>query len=99
MIQKIAILAVILAILGCEQYPKRLGPEEIISVDPHHATRIFIKYRDKNGQIYIDTIHQSNKFSCGDVTIDPHDYLGLYGGSMPYGAFNADEYKAYKKCK
>ena len=87
---KIAELIIVgLAIIsGCECAPdRRLGPEEIISIEPHHATRIFIKYRDKNGQIYTETIHQSNKFKCKNTVIDPHDYLRLYGGSKPYGTF------------
>ena len=56
-----------------------------------------IVYEDKNGQVYKKTIHQSNKFRCEDVVIDPRDYLSLYGGLMPYGKFDAEEHKKYKE--
>ena len=102
-IGSIAVLIIAIGITfifsACNESQKRLGPEKIISVDKHHDTRIFITYKDRNSQTYIETIHQSNKFRCGDIVIDPHDFLRKYGGEMPYGPFDAGKYAEYRKIK
>ncbi len=102
-IGSIAVLIIAIGITfifsDCNESQKRLGPEKIISVDKHSDTRIFITYKDRNSQTYKETIHQSNKFRCGDIVIDPHDFLGTYGGEMPYGPFDAGKYAEYRKIK
>ncbi|MDO8260377.1 MAG: hypothetical protein Q7T50_02660 [Candidatus Magasanikbacteria bacterium] len=77
--------AVFFALVGCNEYPNRLGIEKIIAVEEHHATRIFVIYKDKNGSYYSDTIHQATTVTDGATTINPHDYLSLYGGKKSYG--------------
>ncbi|MEA2035964.1 MAG: twin-arginine translocation signal domain-containing protein [Nanoarchaeota archaeon] len=72
------------------------GCEKIISVEPYHSTRLFITYETPNSQTRV-SVHYSNKFRCGDVVIDPRDYLRICGGSMPYGAFDAEKYAEYKR--
>ena len=105
-IKKIWSIAVLIIAIGltfifsdCNGRQKRLGPEKIISVDKHHDTRIFITYKDRNSQTYKEAIHQSNKFRCGDIVINPHDFLRIYGGEMPYGPFDAGKYADYRKSK
>ena len=102
-IGSIAVLIIAIGITlifsACNESQKRLGPEKIILVDKYHYTRIFITYKDRNGQTYKETIHQTYKFRCGDIVIDPHDFLGIYGGEMPYGPFDAGRYAEYKKIK
>jgi len=94
---KIFILA---GLLGCSQSKQEmLGPEEIIAIDSHHYTRIFITYKDLNGSVYNKSIHHSNKFICSGIIINPRDFLALYGGSFPFGPFDAEKYAVYKKSK
>jgi hypothetical protein len=94
------VLVVLMAFMlaSCDECPKRLGIEKIIAVEPHHATRIFVIYKDKNGLYYRDTIHQSNIVTGGTTVINPHDYLSLYDGKKPYGPLpNCEkEYKEYQ---
>lgn len=80
----ILVAFVIFVLVGCNE-TNRLGMEKIIAVEEHHATRVFIIYKDKNGSYYNATIHQSNTVTDGITTINPHDYLSLYGGKRPYG--------------
>jgi len=82
---------------GCDRGPEKLGPDEILVIEPHHETRIFITYRDKNEQTYRQTVHRSTKFKCGDIVIDPRDFLKSHADRMPYGAFDAAAYAEYKK--
>jgi len=100
---RIAVLIIAIGITfifsDCNESQKRLGPEKIISVDKHHDTRIVITYKDRNSQTYKETIHQSNEFRCGDIVIDPHDFIEIYGGEMPYGPFDAGKYAEYRKIK
>ena len=95
----VSIIAIGITFIFSDCNEKRLGPEKIISVHKHHATRIFITYKDRNGQTYKKTIHQSDKFRCGDIVIDPHDFLEIYGGEMTYGPFDAGKYAEYRKIK
>lgn len=93
-------ISIIACILGCSPSKQEmLGPKEIIAIDSHHYTRIFITYKDLNGQIYNESIHHSNKFIGSDIIINPHDFLALYGGSFPFGPFDAEKYSEYKKNK
>lgn len=83
--------------LSCgEAKPERLGIEKIIAVEPHHATRVIVIFKDHNGLYYSESIHHSGSFSDGKVTINPSDYLSdkKHYGPLP----NCDEdYKEYKK--
>ena len=81
----VLVLLMAFVLTSYDESPKKLGIEKIIAIEPHHATRIFVIYKDKNGLYYSDTIHQSNTVTDGTTTINPHDYLSLYGGKKPYG--------------
>lgn len=83
--------------LGCEKTgPERLGIKKIIAVEPHHATRVVVVFKDHNGLYYSESIHHSGSFSDGKITINPSDYLS---GQKHYGALpNCNEdYKEYKR--
>jgi len=59
--------------------------KKVIGVYPHHATRVYVRYESKSGSICERTVHQSNIFNCNDNSINPHNYLDLYGGRKTYG--------------
>lgn len=79
------LLTIALVLFNCGESHPKLGIEKIIAVEPHHATRVLVVYKDKNGRYYTDTIHQSNSITDGTITINPHDYLAGYGGKKSYG--------------
>lgn len=76
------ILIAALSFAGCNDGPRQLGIAKIIAVTPHHATRVVVIHKDKNGFYYADSIHHLSTVSDGTTTIHPHDYLD---GRKPYG--------------
>lgn len=88
-----------LVLNSCNEIPEKMGPKDIISVEPYHATRIKIIYLDRNGNIYTKTLHHLNEFESEEGIIDPQDYLVFYGGKMDYGKFDSTKYAEYKKRK
>ena len=93
------ILLLLLALLSdCKEGPKKMGIEKIIAVEPHHATRITVVYKDKNGMYYRTSLHQSRIITDGFITINPHDYLIGYGDKKTYGPIKGQD-KEYLKFK
>jgi len=43
------------------------------------------------------SINQSNKFYCRRIVVDPRDYLSLYDGMLPYGRFDEERYRKYRR--
>ena len=80
---------------GCDQDPNpERGIDEILEVQPHHATRIMIVYRDRNGETYTRSTHHSNTFTDKNVSLHPSDFLT---GRYPYGKFDAEKYIQFQK--
>ena len=95
------ILAMAICLNSCSHSPRRLGIDYIVAVLPQHATRVIVVYRDKNGLMYDESLHQSNTETDGKIIVNPQDYLSLYGGKKDYGPMPGYEveYQEYLKTK
>jgi hypothetical protein len=89
------VLLVIAVFAGCNDgSQKRLGMEKIVTVEPQHATRVIVVYKDKNGLYYEISLHHAFTEDDGYVKIDPREYLD---GKKPYGPLpgREKEYQEY----
>lgn len=77
--------------------PKKEGCKKIITVYEYSPRIVGVKYQDHNEEAYKQITSFASHFVCDDATIDAKDFLPLYGGSYPFGEFNSEEYKHYKK--
>ena len=87
--------AITLGAMGCSNLDG-FKPREIVSVEPLNEKMVFVEYKDNRDHICQIKVRQSQLFICGDIILDPKDYLEACGGLMEYGPFDAEEYEEYK---
>ena len=77
------ILFVMCCLFSCGNEPKCYTYKKVLSVAPHHATRIFVTYISQCGDTITSTEHCSATIKADNITFDAQDYLD---GKLKYGA-------------
>ena len=70
---------------SCENKPSKhscVGKLQVIKVEPHHATRVFVTYVNSCGDTLIETEHCSATIKADNITFEVRDYLD---GKLQYG--------------
>ena len=76
-----------------------IGSKKIISIEDYGSKFATVKYEDEKGQLKKENVFHGHKLRHGDVVVDLHDYIRSFGGSMPYGPFNVEQYREYQKSR
>lgn len=79
---KLFILVLILLGYSCVDEPKCYDYKTVLSVEPHHATRIFVTYISQCNDTITSTVHCSATIKAENITFDAADYLN---GNLKYG--------------
>ena len=87
----ISVLFFVLAILACEN--KCLRPTKVIAVEPYHATRVWIIYKDSDEKYRKESLFQADTINVCGAIIYADDYLC---GRKPYGPIDGQK-KEYQK--
>jgi hypothetical protein len=61
---------------------------EIIAVEPYHATRVWVVYKDPDGRYHRESLFQTDSITACGVTVRAEDYLS---GHNAYGAVPSQE--------
>jgi hypothetical protein len=79
---KTSILALLFVCVSCVDEPKCYTYKKVLSVSPHHSTRIFVTYVSQCNDTITSTVHCSATIKAENITFDANDYLN---GKLKYG--------------
>ena len=70
-------------LFSCNNEPKCYTYKNILSVKPHHATRIYVTYISQCGDTITSTKHWSTTIKADNISFRASDYLN---GKLKYGS-------------